>query len=45
MLRATYRRVSGAHQIIGGDAASASKVTVRVRAVELATEGGDPIRL
>lgn len=35
MLRATYRRAQGAHQIIGGNAAAASEVTVRVRAVEL----------
>jgi hypothetical protein len=35
MLRATYRRASNAHQVIAGDAASASEVTVRVRAMEL----------
>jgi hypothetical protein len=35
MIRATYRRAQGGHQILSGNAASTSEATVRVRAVEL----------
>src|SRR5205085_1251034 len=35
MIRATYRRATETHQVLGGNAASTSEVTVRVRAVEM----------